>query len=60
MAGETMTVTEYERDVYNLWKHFNNVTKKYNISAQQVMIAFGAFEIKESLKLEGFDKTGGE
>jgi hypothetical protein len=60
MSGETLTVTEFEKDIQNLFVHFRRVSKKYSLNQQQISVMFAAIEVKQiagvlSEKLENED-----
>jgi hypothetical protein len=54
MMGEgkvTLTITEYEREIKDLYNHFKRIQKKYDVSPQQIMVEFGALGVRDELKL---------
>ena len=60
MTGETLTVTEFDKDIQNLYVHFRKISKKYSVNQQQITVMFAALEVKQvagvlSEKLEAED-----
>ena len=45
--GDTLTVTEFDKDIQNLFSHFKKVSKKYSLNQQQITVMFAAIEVKQ-------------